>query len=433
MELYLDDITNPYGHFGMIFDGNKFIPGEDISINVIPLTNENDVNVTYDETQKIYTNSLFGYLQNGTEYSGDEHNRQKIDAVKSYDSNAGTQENGEGLIPALNNKYYVQIDNSRHLENLSNSIGYSWPNTIGQKIVGAIQTDNIYWSGETNPGAYTQSIQKELGSDLSVWPMSDPQKQPKTSSGFFSPLDYNTSMTFYDGGNHFIDGLKVNENSNGASLFIMPDSTEMTIKNLTIKNSSFISSKKAAGLISYTGNKLTIENTHCETVTVNGSDNAGGFVGQANGTVNITNCSVNGIITSKNGQAGGFVGYTHNEAEIKNATFNDKLTVSGANSSGGIIGNANGKATVDQATFESDVTVETSANVHAGGIVGYAVSEAEIKNVTFNGRLTVSGYNSSAGIIGKANSKAKVNYSSFKSDVQVTSGEHAAGVLGEAN
>lgn len=434
VELYLDDITNPYGHFGMIFDGNKFIPGEDISINVIPLTNENDVNVTYDETQKIYTNSLFGYLQNGTEYSGDEHNRLKIDAVKSYDSNAGTQKNGEGLIPALNNKYYVQIDNSRHLENLSNSIGYSWPNTIGQKIVGAIQTDNIYWSGETNPGAYTQSIQKELGSDLSVWPMSDPQKQPKTSSGFFSPLDYNTSMTFYDGGNHFIDGLKVNENSNGASLFIMPDSTEMTIKNLTIKNSSFISSKKAAGLISYTGNKLTIENTHCETVIVNGSDNAGGFVGQANGTVNITNCSVNGNITSENGHAGGFVGYTHSEAEIKNATFNGKLTVSGANSSGGIIGNANGKVTVDQATFESDVMVEaTSENVHAGGVVGYTNGEADIENVTFFGKLNVYGKNSSGGILGKTGNKLKLLNISIGGPSTITSvNGDAGGVVGFA-
>lgn len=433
VELYLDDITNPYGHYGRIFDGNKFIPGEDISINVIPLTNENDENVTYDETQKIYTNSLFGYLQNGTEYSSDDHNKQKIDAVKSYDSKAGTQKNGEGLIPALNDKYYVQIDNSRHLENLSYSIGYSWPDTIGQKIVGAIQTDNIYWSGETNPGAYTQSIQKELGENLSVWPRND-LHNPKTNGGCFSPLDYNVSMTFYDGGDHFINGLKVSETSRSASLFIMPNSTEMTIKNLTIKNSSFISSEKAACLISYTANKLTIENTHSENVIVNGADNAGGFVGQANGTVNITNCSVNGNITSKNGQAGGFVGYTHSEAEIKNATFDGKLTVSGANSSGGIIGNANGKVTVDQATFEWDVTVEaTSANVHAGGIVGYTNGEADIKNATFNRRLTVSGKNSSAGIIGKANANVTVNQISFKSDVTVTSEEHAAGVLGDGN
>lgn len=433
VELYLDDITNPYGHFGMIFDGNKFIPGEDISINVIPLTNENGENITYDETQKIYTNSLFGYLQNSTEYSSDDHNKQKIDAVKSYDSNAGTQKNGEGLIPALNDKYYVQIDNSRHLENLSNSVGYSWPDTIGQKIVGAIQTDNIYWSGETNPRAYTQSIQKELGNTLSVWPRSDPQN-PKTRDGYFSPLDYNKSMTFYDGGNHFIDGLKVNETSSSASLFIMPNSTEMTIRNLTIKNSSFISNERAACLIGYTGNKLTIENTHSEAVIVSGKDSVGGFAGQANGTVNITNCSVNGNITSKNGQAGGFVGYTHSEAEIKNATFNGKLTVSGANSSGGIIGSANSKVTVDQATFESDVTVEaTSANVHAGGIVGYTGGEADIKNATFKDRLTVSGNNSSAGIIGKTNGKATVNYATFNSNVTVTSKEHAAGVLGDAN
>lgn len=438
VELYLDDITNPYGHFGMIFDGNKFIPGEDISINVIPLTNENDENITYDETQKIYTNSLFGYLQNSTEYSSDDHNKQKIDAVKSYDPNAGTQENGEGLIPALNDKYYVQIDNSRHLENLSYSIGYSWPDTIGQKIVGAIQTDNIYWSGETNPGAYTQSIQKELGNTLSVWPRSDPQK-PKTSDGCFSPLDYNKSMTFYDGGNYFVDGLKVNETSSSASLFIMPDSTEMTIKNLTIKNSSFISSGRddkgrAACLISYTANKLTIENTHCKNVIVNGTTATGGLVGQANGTVSITNCSVNGNITSLNGQAGGFVGYTGNTVTIESASCGGVLTVSGYNSSGGIIGQTNKfKVTVDGTKFLSEVEV-TSENTHAGGVIGDAGAETEIKNTIFNSILTVSGANSSGGIIGNTYVKATIDGANFQSDVTVTSkNDHAAGVLGITN
>ncbi|MDD6520303.1 MAG: prepilin-type N-terminal cleavage/methylation domain-containing protein [Oribacterium sp.] len=437
VELYLDDITNPYGHFGMIFDGNKFIPGEDISINVIPLTNENDENITYDETQKIYTNSLFGYLQNSTEYSSDDHNKQKIDAVKSYDSEAGTQENGEGLIPALNDKYYVQIDNSRHLENLSYSIGYSWPDTIGQKIVGAIQTDNIYWSGETNPGAYTQSIQKELGENLSVWPRNDPHN-PKTNGGCFSPLDYNVSMTFYDGGDHFINGLKVSETSMSASLFIMPDSTEMTIKNLTIKNSSFISSGRddkgrAACLISYTANKLTIENTHCKNVIVNGTTATGGLVGQANGTVNITNCSVNGNITSQNGQAGGFVGCTGNDVTIESASCDGVLTVSGFNSSGGVIGQTNqSKVKVDKATFLSKIEV-TSENAHAGGVIGIAGSEAEINLTVFKDILTVSGANSSGGIIGNANGKVTVDQATFESDVMVkatSENVHAGGIVG---
>lgn len=485
LELYLDDITNPKGNFVNVCSANYFYPGEDISINVIPVKSADiGKELVYDDSKKQYTNSLYGYLQNQSKYSEDMHNEQKISAVKAYDQNAGSQPNGEGLV-VVDGKYYAQVDNSRHLENLSKAIGYPWTNITGTPIAGAIQTDDIYWSGKST--AYTISFTEELGSHLNVYS----KDGIKSTNGHFSPIDYCANVVTYDGSNHKIDGFSVEENGL-AGLFSQPQS-EITIKNLKVNKSSFISSGgRAGGLIGENDKHTTIENVRVTDTVVKGSgtsggcvgfagngititnsgfsnikvtsttDAAGGFVGSTGGTettIKEVNCDGNMIVIGKNasggiiGQtnqskvtvdtakflskaeflskvevtsetthAGGVIGISGGEAEIKNTTFSGGLTVNGANSSGGIIGNANGKLTVDWVTFDSDVTVTaTSANVHAGGIVGYANGEADIKNTTFNRKLTVSGENSSAGIIGNANAKATVKYASFQSDVTVTS------------
>ena len=453
LSLYLDDITRRYGHFKDVCP--QLYPGEDITIKVAYVTAETagrDVKFQDSNIKEKKTNSLFGSLEQVKEpdsnnwSDNDRHNMQKIAVLEAYhnveaykppkksNDTAGLKDvEALGLVPASEEgKYYVQIDNSRHLENLSPSIsGYPWVNDTPLKgcFIGAIQTDDIFWSGIST--AYTKGFREELGESLSVW--SD-NNSIKSTDGRFSPLDYNQSGQLYDGGKKCIYGLNVNESGN-ASLFTQPNS-DLEIKNLSVSDSSFIStSGQAAGLVGYTGSKLTLNDVMFTNVNVEGNGGAGGFVAQSNSELAISNSGISaGNIEATNGEAGGIVGYTMGEATITDTTLNGELTVKGAKSSGGIIGNANGKATVDQVAFESDVTVEaTSANVHAGGIVGYTNGEADIKNATFNGGLIVSGKNSSAGIIGKANGKVTFNQASFKSDVTVTSGEHAAGVLGDAN
>lgn len=452
LRFYLDDITRKYGHFKDVCP--QLYPGEDITIKVAYVTDETagkDVKFQDSNIKEKKTNSLFGSLEQVKEFdsnkwsNNDRHNMQKISKLETYydvkaykpkrpnDTDALKDVEALGLVPASEEgKYYVQIDNSRHLENLSPSIsGYPWvnDNPLKESFIGAIQTDDIYWSGEST--AYTKGFQEELGESLSVW---SEKNSIKSTDGRFSPLDYNQSVQLYDGGKKCIYGLNVNESGN-ASLFTQPNS-DLEIKNLSVSDSSFIStSGLAGGLVGYTGSKLTLNYVMFTNVTVKGKGGAGGFVAQSNSELSISNSGISsGNIEATNGEAGGIAGYTGGDATITNATFNNGLNVSGANSSGGIIGKANGKVTVDQATFESVVTVEaTSANVHAGGIIGYVIGEAEIKNTIFNGILTVSGENSSAGIIGKTNVKATINHATFKSDVTVMSKEHAAGVLGEAN
>ena len=427
IEFYLDDITNSNGNFNALCPG--LYAGEDIEVNVVPIAKITDVNTTsFDITKSIKTNSLFGYLDKKDSQKKDEHNEQKIYAVQQYNTNAGNE--GMGVVPDGNGHYYVQIDNSRHLENLAAGISnYPWSGTVGNQIIGAIQTDDIYWSG--NSTAYTISFTEELGRNLSVYS----NKTIKSRDGHFSPIDYCANVVTYDGSNHKIDGFSVEENGL-AGLFSQPQS-EITIKNLKVNNSSFISSGgRAGGLMGENDKHTTIENVSITNTVVQGSGTSGGFVGFSNNGITITNSIFDYVkVTSTTDAAGGFVGYTGGaETNIKNVSCDGGMIVKGKNASGGIIGQTNQfKVTVDGTKFLSEVEV-TSENTHAGGVIGDAGGETEIKNTIFNSILTVSGDNSSGGIIGNTYVKATIDGANFQSDVTVTSqNDHAAGVLGITN
>ena len=199
-------------------------------VNVVPIAKITDVNTTsFDITKSIKTNSLFGYLDKKDSQKKDEHNEQKIDAVQQYNTNAGNE--GLGVVPDGNGYYYVQIDNSRHLENLAAGISnYPESGTVGERIIGAIQTDDIYWSG--NSTAYTISFTEELGRNLSVYS----KDGIKSKNGHFSPIDNCANVVTYDGCNHKIDGFSVEENGL-AGLFSQPQS-EITIKNLKVNKAA---------------------------------------------------------------------------------------------------------------------------------------------------------------------------------------------------
>ena len=427
IEFYLDDITNSNGNFNALCP--SLYAGEDIEVNVVPIAKITDVNTTsFDITKSIKTNSLFGYLDKKDSQKKDEHNEQKIYAVQQYNTNAGTE--GMGVVPDGNGHYYVQIDNSRHLENLAAGISnYPWSGTVGNQLIGAIQTDDIYWSG--NSTAYTISFTEELGGNLSVYS----KNTIKSWDGHFSPIDYCANVVTYDGSNHKIDGFSVEENGL-AGLFSQPKS-EITIKNLKVNNSSFVSSGgKAGGLIGENEKHTTIENVNITNTVVKGSGTSGGFVGFENNGITITNSIFDNVkVTSTTDEAGGFVGYTGGGVtNIKEVRCDGEMIVKGKNASGGIIGHTDKlMVTVDKAEFLSKVEV-TSETTHAGGVIGNAGSEVEIKNTTFKGVMTVIGANSSGGIIGNSNSKATVKYASFQSDVTLKSmNDHAAGVLGYTN
>ena len=413
VELYLDDITNQYGNFASVFSGNYFYPGEDISINVTALTSNKDTDAIYDEDKKLYTNSLYGYLQNASVDSS-AHNQQKIEAVKKYVSTAGTEENGLGLIKK-DDQYYVQIDNSRHLQNLSENVGYSWPHDIGYKIAGAIQTDNIYWAGSSADRAYTIGFQEELGAYLSVYS----KDNQLTQNGLFCPIaTYNTLLSLYDGSGYKISGLSAMKNANqtAVALFVQPKG-EMTIKNLILENVDFSingSEARAAGLIGYADHPVTIDNVHfVGALRVKGSGITGGFVPQVNGKVTITNSSIeNANISSSDNSAAGLIAYVGGVATIDNVNFTGDVRIEGKKETAGFVASPFNNITIKNSGIKGDTTVISDTS-EAGGLIGCVNGhDTTVKNAKVVGKNTevIAGKNA-GGLIGNIGSCPTLNIS----------------------
>lgn len=421
VDLYLDDITNPYGNFASVFSGDYFYPGEDISINVTPLTSDHDTGAVYDENKNQYTNSLYGYLQNaGGDASA--HNQKKMNAVKAYVPTAGTEEHGLGLIK-IGDTYYVQIDNSRHLQNLSENVGYTSPQDI--KIVGAIQTDNIYWSGSSEARSYTLGFQEELGANLSVYSNGN----QLTQNGLFCPLAIGNSLiSLYDGSGYRISGLAAekHDDKTAVALFVQPKA-EMTVKNLILENVDFSitgSESRAAGLIGYANQRVTIDNVHfIGTLNIKGRDISAGFVPQVNSDVTITNSGMeNATIRSSDTAAAGLVAYVNGTTTVDKVSFTGNVRIKGKEETAGFIAFPFSDITITDSGIRGDTSI-ISEESEAGGIIGYVNERnATVNNVKVTAKNTeiIAGKNA-GGLIGNIGKCPTLNISNAGVSAFVTS------------
>ena len=440
LDFYLDDITRKNGNFLSVCK-ELLYPGEDITINVAPVEKVNGKEqAVFDDSKEQITNSIFGYMKPSAGNEGDAHNNQKINAVKAVNSTLDTNSRGWGLIP-VGNTFYAQIDNSRHLQNLSADVSYYGHPFKDNSITGAIQTDNIYWAGNNNAGAYTQSITAELGggSGFSVWN----RESCLETDSHYHPIIANNPIYYYNGSGFKISGITVNQNNSAAGLF-GELSQAIEIKNLTLENADIICNgndddhAQAGGFIGYAKGNTTLENVHLiSAYNVEGSKSVGSFIGQTDNGFKISDASIDCAITvrSKNGNAGGLVGYknsTNLEATITNVKYTGNLTIDGKCASGGIIGNAGGKSTVKGVTFNSDVTVISSSE-NAAGVVGSAGGESDIQNVIYDGKLTAYGHLASGGVIGKTGSNVTIKKVGITYASTITSqSEDAGGIVGYA-
>ena len=431
IEFYLDDITNPRGNFKSVCEG--LTPGENIKISVAPAkVTGNIVSVKFDEKTAIETNSLFGYLK--TSDASDVHNENKIAAVQPYYSDAGNT--ALGLVP-YNNTLYAQIDNARHLENLSPEIsGYT------DEIKGAIQTDNIYWSYESNPSlvtgpdSYTKIFTKELGSDLNVYDQ-DGNKH-NNAAGCFRPFNSNTKIELYSAWdeknkqNYKISGVRVNEENGMAGIFAHTP-VAITIQNLDIENGSFTSkSDKAGGLIAYGENTVTFNSVNFTgDLTVKGQNIAGGFVAQSKESLNITKSSIkNASIHSDTDKAGGLAGYTESDVTISETHITGDLTVKGQNIAGGFVAQPKGslnitKSSINNASIHSDTD-------KAGGLAGFTDNDVTISEMDIAGTLTVEAKNIAGGFVAQPTEALTVKKSRILNATIISNETDAGGLIGEA-
>ena len=389
IQFYLDDITRKNGNFLSVC-AERLWPGEDITVNVasaeIPADNSGRYNADFNDGNQLRTNSLFGYVENTEKAEGDAHNAQKIAAIQEYCPSAGSgiapYSDGVGLIRISNGEFYAQIDNSRHLQNLTPLVSY-YNSGFKINITGAVQTDNIYWTGDVHEDSYTMSIQQELhkepNSDIAIWN----QGTQITTDSCFKSLGYNDALKYYNGGNYKISGLKVNDND-VAGLFAHRGN-ELTIKNLTMEKASVMSQNSKAGiLIGYAQGKTVIDNVHITGKTiVQGKEESGGLIGRLETEATITNSNIDSItVISKeiNGNdgnhAGGLVGYSKNSSfTIRNvAVASQNTEVIAAKNAGGLIGYMEGcgSLTLDTVNVTAFVTSDSTDNQGgAGGFFGY--------------------------------------------------------------
>ena len=436
VQFYLDDITRKNGHFYTVC-AELLWPGEDITVNVAPaeksvVNNSVIYKADFKNENQLRTNSLFGYLEKSEKGVTDEHNSQKLKAVKTYYPTAG-DENGLGLIPVRDESYYVQIDNSRHLENLSSPVGYDSKKDIGQKITGAVQTDNIYWKGwdkNYTKDTFTEGFIEELGPEVSIY--DDQGKRELASNNHFSPISFNEKLNMYDGSDFKISGLEAVEQNGYAALFTQIVSAA-TIKNLTLENASFEADGEfTAGLIAYANAAVNIDNVHfTKKLHIIGRQAAAGFVAHAANSITINNSSIeNGNINSTSTRAGGLVAYAGQAVTLTNVKCTENLSVIGYSETGGFVGRAENSITVTDSDIENGNI--SSTNGDAAGIVSYAGQSATIDKVNCTGALVINGQNKAAGFAAQAANSITITNSGIENgNVSSTDGD-AVGLISYA-
>lgn len=391
LEFCLDDITKKGGNFLNVCTNNLW-PGEDITLNVAPakcvhIQNQNPYWVAeFDSQNEQLTNSIYGSSVPSSQNKNDEHNNRKVDAVNKVNTTLDMKDNSWGLIPgAIDDGSYAQIDNSRHLQNLTSEVSGE-KSGFKIKITGAIQTDNIYWTGDIlNEDAFTMSIQKELhpenSSDIAIWGNGG----QLTTDSCFKPFTYFDGLKYYNGSDFKISGFKVNEGGYAGLFGHRTNNENLTIKNLKMENASVISQNSNAGvLIGYAQVETEIDNVHLiGKTTVQGKDNSGGFIGSLQADGEITNSDIGEISVismDKNGNdgnhAGGLVGYAKNSSfTIRNVSVASQNTeVIAAKNAGGLIGYMEGcgSLTLDTVNVTAFVTSDSMDNQGgAGGFFGY--------------------------------------------------------------
>lgn len=175
----------------------------------------------------------------------------------------------------------------------------------------------------------------------------------------------------FDGNNHIIYGLYINNQENYQGLF------------------GFLSNAKVKGLKLYN-------------VKINALQYIGGITGFANDSTTINNCIVSGEINASNGDCGGISGYSKVFSTISNCGYKGVIT-SGGNRTGGITGCMASNAVVSKCFNYADIT---STGKFVGGIAGTSSGSKVLSSFNTG---NISGAKRVGGIVG--NNVADINAS----------------------
>lgn len=180
------------------------------------------------------------------------------------------------------------------------------------------------------------------------------------ASGLFSTLDGSVQ-------NLTIDAAAITEQEESAvGVLANLASDDVTIKNVTVTNSTVSSTSDYAGGLVGKLDGGVVENVNVDCDVTNTKANTGGLIGRVmSGT--IKNCSATGNVTSDFYYAAGLVGYVKT-AEITNCYATGKVISNRANyaRSGGFVGEITG-GSIKKCYATGDVDIK---GAYAGGLIG---------------------------------------------------------------
>ena len=197
-----------------------------------------------------------------------------------------------------------------------------------------------------------------------------------------------TLKATFEGNNHIIKGVYINEETNFNGIF----GNSSSILNLTVKN-SYIKGGTCSGTVVGAVRSGTIENCHNINSTVELYDEChgvGGVAGQVKGV--IKNCTnIGGRVVGKkdangNTLTGGVVGTL--VAGGAQDCYNTGNVTGEGNSGGGVAGVANTSSTVQDCYNTGNVTGEGNS---AGGVVGASGTSSTVQDCYNTGNVTGEG------------------------------------------
>lgn len=155
----------------------------------------------------------------------------------------------------------------------------------------------------------------------------------------------------------------------------MFDGQNHTISGLLINNGS-MPADKYVGLFGYASG-ATIKNLNLDGVTVYGDEYVGGLVGYARGTV-ISNCSVSGTVTGTGNFVGGLAGSLSSILSVSSQISASSVHchVTGKLGVGGLAGYVGPTCSIDNSYASGEVTGEN----YAGGLTGQLAKDSSLMN-----------------------------------------------------
>lgn len=298
-------------------------------------------------------------------------------------------------------------------ENSENSTNLGWNGEISTTFADGQSYDQnitIYEISTPSELAYLATIVNS-GIDMSGCTIKLTENLDLNYSNW-TPIGQNNECQFcgiFDGSNHSIASLNVNNNDNYNGLFGYI--SECSILNLTIKNPKIQGAAYIGALCGYiTSNSLVFA---CRVIggTVSSTGNCvGGLIGRCSYNSSIL-ASYNTSNVSGEKYIGGVVGYSHNQSHVTSCY--NKGVISGDYEVGGIVGSSFNTSYITTCYNTAYVSGIGKSLCGIGGIVGYAEGSSTIKACYNTGYIYGDNYAYVNGIVGSSTSS---NYTTFAAD-----------------